>query len=71
MPNRPLTLKEAEAWKFAKELHNKGHSCVEYLESYPVQIRWCQQEICVKKNVQICINDSEKMRNFGYGKFGR
>ena len=38
------------AYEFAKELHNKGHRCVEYLESYPVQISWCQQEICVKKN---------------------
>jgi hypothetical protein len=39
-----------KALAFADELKNKGHCCIQYLESYPVQIRWCQQENCIHKH---------------------
>ena len=38
-----------EAMNFAKELKDKGHNCIYYMESYPVQIGWCRQNICVNK----------------------
>jgi len=36
-----------ESLKFADKLKSQGHTCIQYLESYPVQIRWCGQDKCV------------------------
>ena len=38
-----------ERKKFSEELISKGHTCIKYKESMPVQIRWCCQEICTNK----------------------
>jgi len=35
-----------EILEFGKELEMKGHTCVIYLESFPVKIRWCNHEQC-------------------------
>lgn len=31
---------------FSADLLAKGHNCIVYLELYPMQIRWCKQEVC-------------------------
>jgi len=35
--------------EFAKSLQEKGHTCVVILESDPVQVDWCQQNICTNQ----------------------
>ena len=35
-----------ESQEFGKKLENEGHTCVLYLETYPVQISWCEQKVC-------------------------
>ncbi len=37
---------QEEQMKFGRELTEKGHTCVGYAESYPVQICWCGNEPC-------------------------
>lgn len=32
--------------EFVDELKQKGHTCIIYIETYPVSIGWCKQEIC-------------------------
>lgn len=34
---------------FANNLKNNGHTCVSYMETYPVRIRWCNQTQCINK----------------------
>jgi hypothetical protein len=36
-----------EQEKFAKKLEKDGHTCIVYYESFPVQIGWCGEKICV------------------------
>jgi hypothetical protein len=33
--------------KMGEQLEKEGHTCVRYLESYPCQVVWCEQEKCV------------------------
>lgn len=35
--------------KRAHRLEKQGHTCVEILESFPVQIRWCRQPVCTEQ----------------------
>ncbi len=38
---------DAAAEKEGKRLEKAGHTCVQYLETYPVQLRWCgEEDIC-------------------------
>ena len=32
--------------EFGQQLMQNGHTCVAYLESYPVQVCWCEQDTC-------------------------
>lgn len=43
-----MARRNKEAYEFANSLKEKGHNCIEYLESYPIQIKWCNNEICIK-----------------------
>lgn len=43
--------KNEKALKYAEKLESEGHTCVEILESYPIQIKWCHQKECVGKKV--------------------
>jgi hypothetical protein len=47
--NNQMKKRNDENEKFAEELIKNGHTCVYYMESYPVQIGWCRQEQCVNK----------------------
>ncbi len=38
-----------ESYKFANLLKSQGHECIKYLESDPIQIKWCNQDICIEK----------------------
>lgn len=38
---------EAEQVALRKKLKKQGHTCVETLETFPSQTRWCGQEKCV------------------------
>ena len=38
-----------EALEFGKKLENEGHTCVKYMETYPVQIYWCGNKQCDKQ----------------------
>lgn len=38
---------QKEVIEFANKLESQGHVCVMYLESYPIQIGWCKNEICI------------------------
>jgi len=38
-----------ERMEYARSLIDKGHKCVFYMESYPVQIGWCNQNPCIKR----------------------
>jgi hypothetical protein len=42
----PMDL-DRERMAFGKSLQEKGHTCVVYLESLPVQIRWCGEKVCM------------------------
>ncbi len=42
--------RQNDAKNFAQDLIKKGHKCVCYLESYPIQIVWCHNDTCSKKN---------------------
>jgi len=44
--NEKLKKINDESMKFAEKLINDGHTCVRYLETYPVQIRWCGNTVC-------------------------
>lgn len=47
--------------KRARRLDREGHTCVEVLESFPVQIRWCRQPVCTEsKGVIQTIRDAFK-----------
>ena len=37
---------DIEAEAFGKKLKDEGHKCVNYLQSYPVQISWCRNNPC-------------------------
>ncbi len=39
-----MAKRNKEAIEFGESLKKDGHKCVMYLESYPVQIIWCNQE---------------------------
>jgi len=41
--------KNNEALEFGKKLENEGHTCVKYMETYPVQIYWCGNKQCDKQ----------------------
>jgi hypothetical protein len=41
-----MVMRDNEAMAFAKNLEAQGHTCVYYMESYPVQIGWCNNTIC-------------------------
>ena len=43
-----MEYRNRQAMEFADKLSNQGHYCVRILESYPVQISWCNQETCSK-----------------------
>ena len=32
-----------------KELEEKGHTCISYRETFPIQVSWREQEICKNK----------------------
>jgi hypothetical protein len=34
---------------YADKLRKEGHRCIRYIESYPVQLSWCQRTPC--KNI--------------------
>lgn len=36
---------------FEKQLRTEGHTCIQILESYPIQINWCKSNIC-KGNIE-------------------
>jgi len=38
-----------ETQEFANKLISQGHMCIEYLESYPIQIKWCGKNKCNHK----------------------
>lgn len=38
-----------ELMKFAELLQKNGHKCVTFMESFPVQIGWCKQDVCTGK----------------------
>jgi hypothetical protein len=40
--------RQAEEMAFAKKLESEGHTCVYYMESYPVQIGWCDSAVCTR-----------------------
>jgi hypothetical protein len=40
---------DADNMKFAEMLISDGHKCICYLESYPVRIDWCGQDVCIYK----------------------
>jgi hypothetical protein len=44
-----MAIRNKEACDYALSLKAEGHTCVMYLERYPVQISWCNQETCIKK----------------------
>jgi hypothetical protein len=50
---------DQEAEDFGTKLEKAGHTCVEYLESYPVQISWCQQTPCTHREKATQLNRSE------------
>lgn len=41
-----ITQRNDDQMIFAEELRSKGHTCVFYIESYPVKIGWCEHEVC-------------------------
>jgi hypothetical protein len=43
-----MEIRNKQQMQFADDLKQKGHQCINILESYPVQIRWCNQEKCIK-----------------------
>lgn len=43
-----LAARNADRHEFGKKLVKAGHLCVRYLESYPVQIRWCGKTPCCR-----------------------
>lgn len=46
-----LEKRNKDAKEFGKKLENQGHTCVSYLESFPVQIQWCNQKVCTANNI--------------------
>lgn len=36
-----------DANKFIKKLENEGHTCLVLIETEPIFIEWCRQEICL------------------------
>lgn len=38
--------KQKEKEKLYQELIDKGHTCINILETYPMKLIWCQKEIC-------------------------
>lgn len=52
-----------KAMEFGDKLVRDGHECVEHLESYPVQISWCNKTPCAHKSKQddrsVSVSDSE------------
>lgn len=45
---KDMDFRNQQQMQFADELKQKGHQCIQIMESYPVQIRWCGQEKCIK-----------------------
>jgi hypothetical protein len=43
---KDMAYRNTQAMEFADELRKQGHCCVRIMESYPVQISWCNQETC-------------------------
>lgn len=43
-----LSAKDKENREFGKNLREKGHKCVIFLEMMPLLVKWCEQETCVK-----------------------
>ena len=41
--SREITWEQLE---YAKNLNQKGHTCVMIVETFPPVIRWCEQEKC-------------------------
>jgi hypothetical protein len=41
--------RQKDAENFAQNLIKKGHKCVYYMDSYPVQIGWCNNDLCTGK----------------------
>lgn len=35
--------------ELAADLIIKGHNCVLYLNTYPIEIQWCDQNMCIGK----------------------
>jgi hypothetical protein len=46
--NNDIERRQQEAMDFADFLKRNGHKCISYLESYPVQIKWCNRDKCTK-----------------------
>lgn len=44
---RNMEIKNKESFEFANKLISQGHKCIEYLETYPVRIRWCEKNKCI------------------------
>uniref|UniRef100_A0A6C0C9V8 Uncharacterized protein n=1 Tax=viral metagenome TaxID=1070528 RepID=A0A6C0C9V8_9ZZZZ len=34
---------------FVQSLVDKGHKCISIGERYPIQVFWCQKDVCIKK----------------------
>lgn len=39
--------REEKQQALRKKLEKEGHTCIQTLETYPTQTRWCGQEKCV------------------------
>ena len=47
--NDTIESQNEKALKYAKKLESEGHTCIEILESYPIQVKWCNQQKCINK----------------------
>ena len=38
--------RQAKQENFADELKQQGHTCISYIETYPISIGWCRKTPC-------------------------
>lgn len=42
-----MNKEDIKTQNFIKKLENDGHTCIKLIETEPVFVEWCQQEICL------------------------
>ena len=61
-------IKQQEVDKEWIRLEKLGHTCLQELQTYPSQIRWCEQEPCKYIKEENESNESkQKIKNIVYG----